>query len=117
MEAEIVVMECQLAFPNADFMTQLLTQGIVHDCSFLSDAILSKPTPKHSHISNIITKESCHSFNNFEKYTSKNQEVLQVFIRSCEHLFTLQPMTYHEDQQRIMYTVNNMKGDLKKVWF
>ena len=97
MEAEIVVMECQLALPNANFMTQLPTQGIIHDYSFLGDAMLSKPTPKHSHISDVIIKESCHPFNNSEKYTSKNQEVLQVFIRSCEHLFTLQPITYCED--------------------
>ena len=78
--------------------------------------MLSKPTPKHSHISNTIIEESCHPFNNPEKYTGKNQEVLQVFIRSCEHLFTLRPITYCEDQQRIMYAVNNMKGDPKKVW-
>ena len=117
MEAEIVVMECQLALPDADFMTQLLTQGIIHDCSFSGDAILSEPTPKCSHISNMIAKESHHPFNNPEKYTSKNQEVLQVFIRSCEYLFTLWPITYCEDQQRIMYAVNNMKGDPEKVWF
>ena len=97
MEAKIVVMECQLALPDADFMTQLPTQGIIHDYSFLGDAMLSKPAPKHSHISNMIAKESCHPFNNPEKYTGKNQEVLQVFIRSCEHLFTLQPITYCED--------------------
>ena len=59
--------------------------------------MLSELTLKHSHISDAIAKESCHSFNNPEKYTGKNQEVLQVFIRSCEHLFTLQPITYHED--------------------
>ena len=117
MEAEIAVMEYQLALPDTDFMTQLLTRGIIHDCSFLGDAMLSKPTLKHSHISNVIIEESHHSFNNPEKYTSKNQEVLQVFIRSCEHLFTLQPITYCEDQQRIMYTVNNMKGDPEKVKF
>ena len=116
MEAKIVVMECQLGLPDANFMTQLLTRGIIHDCSFLGDAMLSKPAPKHSHISNAITEESCHPFNNPEKYTSKNQEVLQVFIRSCEHLFTLWPITYCEDQQRIMYAVNNMKGDPEKVW-
>ena len=115
MEAKIVVMECQLALPDTDFMTQLLTQGIIHDHSFSGDAILSEPTLKHSHISNTITKESCHPFNNPEKYTSKNQEVLQVCIRSCEHLFTLQPITYCEDEQRIMYTVNNMKGNPEKV--
>ena len=97
MEAEIVVMECQLALPDADFMTQLPTQGIIHDCSFLDDVMLSKPTPKHSHISDMIAKESYHPFNNSEKYTSKNQEVLQVFIRSCEHLFTFQLITYCED--------------------
>ena len=51
--------------------------------------MLSRPTLKHSHISDMITKESHHPFNNPEKYTSKNQEVLQAFIRSCEHLFTL----------------------------
>ena len=117
MEAEIVVMECQLALPDTDFMTQLPTQGIIHDCSFSGDTVLSKPTLKHSHISDVITKESCHPFNNPEKYTGKNQEVLQVFIRSCEHLFTLRPITYCEDQQRIMYAVNNMKGDPEKVWF
>ena len=94
MEAEIMVMEHQLALPDANFMTQLLTRGIIHDCSFSGDAMLSKPTLKHSHISNTITEESCHPFNNLEKYTSKNQEVLQVFIRSCEHLFTLQPITF-----------------------
>ena len=97
MEAKIVVMECQLALPDADFMTQLPTQGIIHVCSFSGDAMLSKPTPKHSHISNTIAKESYHPFNNFEKYTGKNQEVLQAFIRSCEHLFTLQLITYCED--------------------
>ena len=97
MEAEIAVMECQLALPDADFMTQLPTQGIIHDHSFSGDAILSKPTLKHFHISNMIAEESYHSFNNLEKYTSKNQEVLQVFIRSCEHLFTFQPITYCED--------------------
>ena len=59
--------------------------------------MLSEPTPKHSHISNTITEESHHPFNNPEKYIGKNQEVLQVFIRSCEHLFTLQPITYCED--------------------
>ena len=59
--------------------------------------MLSKPTPKHSHISYVIIKESCHPFNNPEKYTGKNQEVLQVFIRSCEHLFTLRLITYCED--------------------
>ena len=117
MEAEIMVMECQLAFPDTIFMTQLLTRGIIHDCSFSGDAILSKPTPKHFHISDMITEDSYHPFNNPEKYTGKNQEVLQVFIRSCEHLFTLQPITYCEDQQRIMYAVNNMKGDPEKVWF
>ena len=116
MEAEIAVMECQLALPDADFMTQLPTQGIIHDHSFLGDAILSKPTLKCSHISDTITKESYHPFNNPEKYTGKNQEVLQMFIRSCEHLFTLRPITYCEDQQRIMYAVNNMKGDSEKVW-
>ena len=116
MEAEIAVMECQLALPDADFMTQLPTRGIIHEYSFSGDAMLSKPTPKHSHISNMIIEESCHPFNNPEKYTGKNQEVLQVFIRSCEHLFTLWPITYCEDQQRIMYAVNNMKGDPKKVW-
>ena len=115
MEAKITVMECQLALPDADFMTQLPTRGIIHDCSFSGDAMLSKLTPKHSHISNMITKESHHPFNNPEKYTGKNQEVLQVFIRSCEHLFTLWPITYCEDQQRIMYAVNNMKGDPEKV--
>ena len=78
--------------------------------------MLSKPTPKHFHISDVIAEKSHHSFNNPEKYTSKNQEVLQVFIRSCECLFTLQPITYCEDQQRIMYAVNNMKGNPKKVW-
>ena len=77
--------------------------------------MLSEPTPKHSHISDTIAEESHHPFNNPEKYTSKNQEVLQAFIRSCEHLFTLRPITYHEDQQRIMYAVNNMKGDPEKV--
>ena len=97
MEAEIMVMECQLALPDADFMTQLPTRGIIHDCSFLGDAMLSKPTPKCFHISDTIAKESCHPFNNLEKYTGKNQEVLQVFIRSCKHLFTLQPITYCED--------------------
>ena len=97
MEAKIAVMECQLALPDANFMTQLPTRGIIHDHSFSGDAILSKPTPKHSHISNTIAKESHHPFNNPEKYTSKNQEVLQVFIRSCEHLFTLWPITYCED--------------------
>ena len=97
MEAKIVVMECQLALPNTDFMTQLLTQGIIHDCSFLGDTMLSEPTSKHSHISNTITEESYHPFNNSEKYTGKNQEMLQVFIRSCECLFTLQPITYCED--------------------
>ena len=97
-------------------MTQLPTRGIIHDCYFLGDAILSKPAPKHSHISDVIAKESCHPFNNSEKYTSKNQEVLQAFIRSCEHLFTLQPITYCENQQRIMYAVNNMKGNPEKVW-
>ena len=97
MEAEIMVMKCQLALPDANFMTQLLTQGIIHDHSFLGDAILSKPIPKHSHISNMIAKESHHPFHNSEKYTSKNQEVLQVFIRSCEHLFTFQSITYCED--------------------
>ena len=65
--------------------------------------MLSKPILKHSHISNMIAEKSHHSFNNPEKYTGKNQEVLQVFIRSCEHLFTLQPITYCEDQQRIMF--------------
>ena len=59
--------------------------------------MLSKPTLKHPHISNMIAEESHHSFNNSEKYTSKNQEVLQVFIRSCEHLFILWPITYYED--------------------
>ena len=78
--------------------------------------MLSKPTPKHSHISDTIAEESHHPFNNPEKYTSKNQEVLQVFIRSCECLFTLWPITYCEDQQRIMYAVNNMKGNPEKVW-
>ena len=97
MEAEIAVMECQLALPDTDFMTQLPTQGIIHDHSFSGDAMLSEPTPKHSHISNTITEESCHPFNNPEKYTGKNQEVLQAFIRSCEHLFTLRPITYCED--------------------
>ena len=117
MEAKITVMECQLALPDANFTTQLPTRGIIHDCSFSGDAILSKPAPKCSHISNTIAKESHHPFNNPEKYTSKNQEVLQVFIRSCEHLFTLQLITYCEDQQRIMYAVNNMKGNPEKVWF
>ncbi|KAI9754665.1 MAG: hypothetical protein M1815_005485 [Lichina confinis] len=116
MEAEIAVMECQLALPDADFTTQLLTRGIIHDHSFSGDAMLSEPTLKHSHISDAIAEESCHPFNNPEKYTGKNQEVLQVFIRSCEHLFTLRPITYCEDQQRIMYAVNNMKGDPEKVW-
>ena len=116
MEAEIVVMECQLALPDADFTTQLPTRGIIHDHSFSGDAILSKPTLKHSHISDAIAEESCHPFNNPEKYTSKNQEVLQAFVRSCKHLFILQPITYCEDQQRIMYAVNNMKGDPEKVW-
>ena len=116
MEAEITVMECQLALPDTNFMTQLPTQGIIHDCSFSGDTILSKPAPKHSHISNAIAKKSCHPFNNLEKYTGKNQEVLQVFIRSCEHLFTVPPITYCEDQQRVMYVVNNMKGNPKKVW-
>ena len=115
MEAEIVVMECQLALPDADFTTQLPTQGIIHDHSFSGDAILSKPTLKHSCITDMITEKSHHPFNNPEKYTSKNQEVLQMFIRSCEHLFTLWPITYYEDQQRIMYAVNNMKGNPKKV--
>ena len=116
MEAEIVVMERQLALPNTDFMTQLPTRGIIDDCSFLGDAMLSKPAPKHSHISDTIAEESHYPFNNPEKYTGKNQEVLQAFIRSCEHLFTLRPITYCEDQQRIMYAVNNMKGDPEKVW-
>ena len=115
MEAKIVVMECQLALPNADFMTQLPTRGIIHDYSFSGDTMLSKPAPKHSHISDVIAEESHHPFNNPEKYTGKNQEVLQAFIRSCEHLFTFQPITYCEDQQRIMYAVNNMKGDPEKV--
>ena len=97
MEAEIVVMECQLALPDANFMTQLPTRGIIHDHFFLGDTMLSEPTLKHSHISNTIAEESCHPFNNSEKYTSKNQEVLQAFIRSCEHLFTLWPITYCED--------------------
>ena len=97
MEAEIVVMECQLALPDADFMTQLLTRGIIHDHSFSGDAMLSKPTPKCSHISDMIAEESCHPFNNSEKYTGKNQEVLQVFIRSCKHLFTFWSITYRED--------------------
>ena len=78
--------------------------------------MLSKPTLKHSHISDVIAKESHHPFKNLEKYTSKNQEVLQAFIRSCEHLFTLWPITYCEDKQRIMYAVNNMKSDPEKVW-
>ena len=116
MEAKITVMECQLALPDTDFMTQLPTRGIIHDYSFSGDAMLSKPTLKHSHISDAIAEESCHPFNNPEKYTGKNQEVLQMFIRSCEHLFTLQPITYCEDQQRIMYAVNNMKGNPEKVW-
>ena len=116
MEAKIAAMECQLALPNANFTTQVPTRGIIHDCSFSGDAMLSKPTPKRSHISDAITKESCHPFNNPEKYTGKNQEVLQAFIRSCEDLFALWPITYCEDQQRIMYAVNNMKGNPKKVW-
>ena len=45
----------------------------------------------------MIAEESHHPFNNPEKYTGKNQEVLQVFIRSCKHLFTLRPITYCED--------------------
>ena len=69
-------------------MMQLLTQGIIYDHSFSDDAILFKLTSKHSHIFNMISKKSYHPFNNPEKYTSKNQEVLQVFIRSCEYLFT-----------------------------
>ncbi|KAI9750370.1 MAG: hypothetical protein M1815_001858 [Lichina confinis] len=109
-------MERQLALPDTNFTTQLPTQGIIHDCSFSGDAMLSKPALKHSHISDAIAEESCHPFNNPEKYTSKNQEVLQAFIRSCEHLFTLRPITYCEDQQRIMYAVNNMKGDPKKAF-
>ena len=67
MEAEIAVMEHQLALPDANFTTQLLTRGIIHDCSFLGDAMLSEPTPKHSHISDVIAEESCHPFNNPEK--------------------------------------------------
>ena len=59
--------------------------------------MLSKLTPKHFHISNTIAKESYHPFNNSEKYTSKNQEVLQMFIRSCECFFTFQLITYCED--------------------
>ena len=78
--------------------------------------MLSKPALKRSHISDVIAEESCCPFNNPEKYTSKNQEVLQAFIRSCECLFTLRPITYCEDQQRIMYAVDNMKGDPEKVW-
>ncbi|KAI9748424.1 MAG: hypothetical protein M1815_003249 [Lichina confinis] len=109
-------MECQLALPDTNFMTQLPTRGIIHDHSFSGDAMLSKPALKHSHISDAITEESHHPFNNPEKYTSKNQEVLQMFIRSCEHLFTLRPITYCEDQQRIMYAVNNMKGDPEKAF-
>ena len=89
----------------------------MHDCSFLGDIMLPKPTLKHSHISNMITKEFCHPFNNPEKYTGKNQEILQVFIRSCEHLFTIKLITYYDNQQRNMYTVNNMKSEAKKMWF
>ncbi|KAI9750317.1 MAG: hypothetical protein M1815_001884, partial [Lichina confinis] len=116
MEAEIAVMERQLALPDADFTTQLPTRGIIHDRSFSGDAMLSEPAPKRSHISDAIAEESCRPFNNPEKYTGKNQEVLQAFIRSCEHLFALRPITYREDQQRIMYAVNNMKGDPEKAW-
>ena len=97
MEAEIAVMECQLALPDANFTTQLPTRGIIHDYSFSGDAMLSEPALKCSHISDAIAEESHHPFNNPEKYTGKNQEVLQVFIRSCEHLFALQPITYCED--------------------
>ena len=59
--------------------------------------MLPKPMLKHFYISDMIAKEFCHSFNNLKKYTSKNQEIFQVFIRSCEHLFTIKLITYYNN--------------------
>ena len=59
--------------------------------------MLPEPTLKCFHISNMIAEEFCCSFNNSKKYTSKNQEALQMFIRGCEYLFTIKLITYHDD--------------------